>query len=294
MQRTESPFLDVLVKVVGPALAAHGFELAEGTSTNRLTYCFVKRLDDTTEAKVRFERPTHGYLPEGWNFRIWLRRYRLPPEDTIPYDGLLDSPLDYVLRFVFKPANPQAIPHRWHANTLAEYELALRDAIKQLEAFGLPWLDDPRSRNPNFIEPRYIDQFRQTVIAIAAPELGKLGYEIQALVPPTWVVFSKTLNPAEFAHIQWQQIASFVGSGWQFVVCLNRSRAFDAFNMLNSNSVILLHQLLWHKFKLPDFDVPDFWWQYSSSQELEAKSREALGYLLRYGIPWIEDADSHL
>ncbi|CAG0933184.1 hypothetical protein TFLX_02956 [Thermoflexales bacterium] len=53
-----------------------------------------------------------------------------------------------------------------------------------------------------------------------------------------------------------------------------------------------LSYVLWFVHGLRDYAVPDYWWVVLDAAYLPAALEEALGYIERYGIPWLEEAQA--
>jgi len=116
---------------------------------------FQKHLFDDVYGYVQFQlgrwTPTPpGMPPIPMSFNIILIRNIGDEPDTIPRENqyYLQMPLSYLLWMVFNVHKYGHEYHEWKYLTTEELEAQLQMATDDLVLYGIPWLEDLKSRNP--------------------------------------------------------------------------------------------------------------------------------------------------
>jgi hypothetical protein len=153
-------FKQNLKKVVAPRLQPLGYDLMEmPQSTGVGTFFFRKHLFEDIFGFVSFDLRRWHPAPPGAvlsprSFRVSLLRNRgEQPKlghgsgESI-YQNWLDMSLSYLLWTVLAVKVYSGPYHEWKFLTSDELEAQLQDAVGKLLQHGIPWLEDPVSKNP--------------------------------------------------------------------------------------------------------------------------------------------------
>jgi hypothetical protein len=293
-RRRGEAFEAAISRIVAPRLHEVGYEPAESEPERKgLSLAFEKPLPDGAIAGIRFDRRSADGRPVGYGFTVWLRRWRLSGTGE-GYEDYLDSPLDFVLRVFFA----LEVENSWWApRDATDRATSLSQALTLLEKYGIPWLEDPQSRNPGYIHPERRIEFRVTVSRVVSGALGPLGYAPTSEDLPMWVSFRKQLPEKRYAHVQFNQLSIPTRDSLAFTVHLVRNQSLyghglDPVTMKLYEVSNSLTNVLWTDYGMREYPSNTYVWEYKDPAELERQLEDATDKLVRYGIEWVETSES--
>lgn len=286
-------FKEALLKFAAPRLGAAGYEYDDALRDRDLMYGFRKHLGDDIHAIIFFERRQYEERPVGYGFTVSLVRCKTtnPAQwyrGDYDYEGFLNWRLPAVLWFVYGLGNIYSYnDHWWTPAREEEIEAQFADALDKLERYGIPWLEDPKSRIPGIPDAK-LAEFREALLKIVSPELQRFGYRaMDCEVYPfcfarkvfddltAFIVFELGGSPPDFERLQ-------------FDVVLFRNRGdeprYDLYQGYEGALYRSLGGLLWIKCGL---QIGHFW-EYSGQEELEKQLRDVVEKIKNHAIPWLE------
>ncbi len=141
-------------------------------------------------------------------------------------------------------------------------------------------------------EPKLNPDFEKTLLEAAAPRLERLGYDYDAQLRLGNELFGfrKELGEDVHAIIQFSYRCDTARN--EFTINLISARSHEFHPRVHGGYPgargARLSYVLWFVHHLRDYAVPDYWWAVWDDMYLPAAIEEALGYLERYGVPWLE------
>jgi len=290
-------FKEALSKFAAPRLRAAGYEYDDALRDRDLMYGFRKPLGDDVHAIIFFQRQQYEERPVGHGFTVNLVRCKTPNPAQWHrggYEGFLNERLPAVLWFVHGLRIYPYSDHWWTPAKEEEIEAQLADALDKLERYGIPWLEDPKSRIPGMPEVR-LAEFREALLKIASPELQQFGYRAidcedypfcfgrEVFDLTAFIVFVLGGNPPDFERLV-------------FHVMLFRNKGSEPSCDIYQGYEGALYQslgvLLWKRAGLRIGPYRYIDWEYSSQKELERQLKDAVEKIKDYAIPWLEDPAS--
>lgn len=283
-------FKEALLNFAAPRLRAAGYEYDDALRDRDLMYGFRKHLGDDIYAIIFFERHQYEERPVGHGFTVSLVRCKT----TNPaqwyrgsYEGFLNWRLPAVLWFIYGLRIYPYSDHWWTPAKEEEIKAQFADALDKLEGYGIPWLEDPKSRIPEMPEAR-LAEFREALSKIVFPEVQQFGYQaVDCEDYPfcfgrkvfddltAFIVFVLGGSPPDFERLM-------------FDVRLFRNRGneprYDLYQGYEGALYQSLGGLLWIKRGL---QVGHFW-EYSGQEELEKQLKDVVEKIKGYAIPWLE------
>jgi hypothetical protein len=318
-------FEQILKKVAAPRLKPLGYEYDARLQDRDNLFGFSKKLDEDIYTIVAFQRHQCEEAAWGWGFCVNLTRSKTQdPAEWYQgqYSGYIYTQLSYLLWAGYNLSIYPKSDYWWEAATADEFEMQLLDALDKIEQYGIPWLENPQSKNPDHRDITRWDEFGEVLQNIVAPELELAGYEIRKYTRAKGRLhsyFAKQLLDNLNAFIVFQQIQSIDRHPrFSFDVLLFRKEASDPFSgsrgylelqsplgkfLWTVHSVLIYPpELIEWKMALQEKNgeltpvqapAPRFFkWEYDSREELEEQLKNALDKLKQYGIPWLEDLES--
>ena len=134
--------------------------------------------------------------------------------------------------------------------------------------------------------------FEKTLLETAAPRLKRLGYDYDARLRlgDELFGFRKELGEDVQAIIQFNYRCDPARNEFTINLISVRSSEIQPrmYGGYPGARGARLSYVLWFVHHLRDYAVPDYWWAVLDVEYLPAAVEEALGYLERYGVPWLE------
>lgn len=289
-------FKKALLDFVAPRLRAIGYEYDDALRDRELVYGFWKHLGDDIHALILFERQQYEERPVGHGFTISLVRCKTTDlaqwhRSGYDYEGFLDWRLPIVLSLVYGLGSAHSYDdHWWIPAKEEEIEAQFADALDKLERYGIPWLEDPKSKIPGIPDTR-LTEFREALLRIVSPELQQSGYR----------AMDCEANPFYFGRKVSDDLTAFIvfelggdpGYGrLVFNVLLSRNRGSEPRYGLYQGCAGALYEslgvLLWKKAGLRIGPYRYVSWEYSRQEELEEQLKDAIEKIKDYAIPWLE------
>ena len=287
----------LLLSEVAPRLFTLGYEYDPNLRLGDELSGFRKPLGDGVQAIIQFQRRTAAD-----EFTINLLRVKTTDLQTRVYDGYTGSGgarLSYVLWFVHN-VRLYRVPDYWWLVTSA----ALRDAAEKTAQYGVPWIEDQHAPTPWEMPLHHGAEFAAAVKTIVAPELERLGYQLEqralaGKVP--YLYFSKSLADGTFASIEMQSIYSLDPGEFNFDVRLQRrpdrnplapEKGLD--HQARHASLAQLSCQARGVAALLTMTVAEaktLLWHYADRAELDAQLLDARQQIVAIGIPWLEQQD---
>ena len=294
-------FEAALLHVVAPRLQPLGYAYAAPLRVADELFGFRKLLDQATQVVIQFQRHADPTLD-----RFTVNVLRVPAADTHPRSygdaQTRAARLGYVLWFVHGLRNYPVSDYWWTASDGAQREAALRDALEQIERYGVPWAEAADAPRPWEMPLSRADEFGEAVQVVMAHAMAQLGYRpgLQFLTGNLpYCYFSKVLPDGTVALIELQAIYSLDPEEFIFDVRLQR-RADDDPLAFDGNyghwRSISLAQLAWQTRggaplgELSLADVQTLFWRYRDRAELDAQLCDALEQIKHLGCAWAEQA----
>lgn len=323
----EAHFERILKNVAEPRFKPLGYEYDTRLKDRDILFGFSKRLGEQVYAIIEFQRHQCEEAPWGWGFRVNLIRSKTQNPTKWyqgQYSGYIYTSLSYLLWVEYNLRIYPKPDHWWEAATANEFETQLLDALDKIEQYGIPWLEDRQSKNPDYRDTIHWDEFEEALQNIVAPELELAGYKIREYARTKKRLhsyFTKHLWDNLNAFVVFQQIQSIDRpSQFSFDVLLFRKKTSDPFGInqsyLEEDLQVPLGRFLWAAYgvliyppelvewktvfreesgKLIPIREPAprfFKWECASRKELERRLKDALEKVKQYGIPWLEDPES--
>lgn len=157
-------FREALLDTVLPELELSGYEAREDPREKILHPYLAKSLEDGMNAFVVFVQGERRMI-QHWErsdshhsfffeVRLFRKNRESPLDDIIDYTGeshvdWLDTTLSKLLWHTYGLCDYQSESVQWEYSSREELEEQLRDAVDKIKQYGIPWLEDPESRNPN-------------------------------------------------------------------------------------------------------------------------------------------------
>jgi hypothetical protein len=138
-----------------------------------------------------------------------------------------------------------------------------------------------------------MDEYLQVIDRVVAPSLAEQGYlyDPSNSEEPVLLKFQKSLAADVISAIEFQRHTyEEETEGFDFRVNLHRSNLKDP--SYEGSLSGQLFQVLRYVYQLEDAGDDNHWFVVHEPTDFEVKLNEALDYLQRYGIPWLEDPDS--
>lgn len=154
-------FRQALRRVVASALEPRGYRLIDepegykGVVGGVYMMFFQKRLWEDTYGSIGFRvlplymEPQEAKL---WRqaFGVVMYRHRGTVPQPPDFEGNnIDVSLAYLMWTILDVKVYGSGHHEWGFSTEEELEDALQDAVENLVAYGLPWLEDPSTQDPH-------------------------------------------------------------------------------------------------------------------------------------------------
>lgn len=297
-RQSTNTFQHALAEHVEPVLVRYGYNLA-GTPTHE-SATFVKRLPQRATAEIGVYCGSDN--PEALvSFSAMLVRRKLTRRSQSAYDGGLAVQLDGLLQSLNVPEAAQSsYIQRHHSAATVNYAVGLAELVRLIVRYGLPWLEDPATRQPGFIPLITRKEFRACVLELAGPVLEPLGYTQLARQLDAGVFFRKQLPRGRFAHIFWQISWNIIADTPEFQILLVRNRGRQALRFRRSTSPGRLTIYLPELYETLTNLLPPKWqrrltfgyttaWRFKSMAQLRRAVSDAVTGLTVYGSPWLED-----
>jgi len=151
-------FKRTLLKVASPSLQSLGYEFVELPEWAGVgSFFFRKHLGNNVYAFISFDllrwHPSSSgaeSMPRRFRVTLWRNIGDQPKlgygDDS--YEGWLNVPLSYLLWAMLGIKVYPSQYYQWEFFTSENLEVQLRDAVEKLVQYGIPWLENPASRNP--------------------------------------------------------------------------------------------------------------------------------------------------
>ncbi len=285
-------FAGLLQQTAGIRLQSLGYAYDARLRLDDELFGFSKSLGDDVYAIVQFQRHAHATTND---FTINLLRVKATELEPRIFDGddhARGARLSHVLWFIHN-LRIYSQPDHWWAAT------EIDDALDQLITYGLPWLAEVDAPKPWEMPAHNGAEFVAAVQAVAAPELGALGFrsKVQTLAGQfSYPYFVKPLSGGNFALIEFQSAYSLTPDQFQFDVRLQHKSTNDPLDFSGQYRewrAVSLGQLVWqaqHVGEVPATieDVQSLLWRYADRGELADQLRRVISHVTQIALPWFE------
>lgn len=290
-------FEQLLKKHAAPALLANGYLFSAGPKANPIAFDFRKNLTADVKTVIRFQRHQIDNRPGGYGFTVELMRGKTL--DFVHWEqeeSGLSVRLGHLLWYHFNLRVDDQPLQWWEAANPDGLIENIQDVIDKLVAYGIPWLEDPRSRNPWSIPEQFVQQFRKIQRDIARPQLEQVGYGFRSAPGNLSPFFLKALANDLYAIIQFELYYLLDDPRLEFGVILSRKATNSPYiytserqeASLNTTLDLLLRVKT--GIRINASRATNF--NYTSAEQLAARMQEAIELIKQYAIPWLEDLSS--
>jgi hypothetical protein len=286
-------FEKALINYVKPYMEAQGYHYNIGLREKDILYGFSKELDESIRTIVQFQRKQEDERASGLGFTVNLIRQKEDQYgDKVPYDGYLWARLGEVLWFVYNQSIYPSYNQWWISESIDDIEDMFFDVVKRLEQYGIPWLEDPNSKQIGDISAYNKEQFQQVIISVVSPPLEKLGYR-RIIRQDRSSYYVKELPFGMYTFIEFSQNTHIDRPGLGFDVILQRKSIDNPDNFSQGQDLYGTLSLIMNvALKIDRFPFPNFTWEYKDRKDLVKKVKEVLNDLHLHAIPWLENPDS--
>jgi hypothetical protein len=295
-------FEALLLEVAAPRLARAGYRYDPRLRLEDELYGFRKGLGDEVQAIVQFRHRAEAAQNDFTINLFTTRSGEIHPRLYGGYPEARGARLSYVMWFVHGLRDYAVPDYWWVVPDAAYFPAALEEALGHVLRYGIPWLEEAQARKPWEMPVQRAGEFAEAVQAVMAPELGRLGYQLeqQSLSGDLpYCYFRKLLPDGACALIELQAIYSLDPSEFNFDVRLQRKSDSDPLTFNGDYRhwrSISLAQLVWQARdsapldRLSVSEVKSLFWHYRDRAELDAQLLDALDQIKRLGCAWIEQA----
>jgi hypothetical protein len=278
-------------------LRALGYEYDDALRDRNIIYGFHRYLGNDVRAIILFQRHQYEADAVGYKFTVELVRCKtanIGQWHQGIYEDSIGARLGHVLWFVYSLRIYAEYDQWWTPTDAQECTAAFTDVLDKLERYGIPWLEDPQSRNIGEPPARDWDRFREALQRIASPELEMLGFEAKEdSRRKSHPYFVKKIQGNLHVFVVFSQRQRPDSPQLAFDVLLFRKETTDPFGEYRGNWLqATLGELLWNTYGLRIYPSEFAEWEYGSREELEEQLKAVLDTVKKYAIPWLEDLGS--
>jgi hypothetical protein len=286
-------FKQALEKIVSPRLAVLGYELDDSLQDRNLMFAYSKQLGNSRQAVIQFQREQHEERAYGSGFTVNLIRNNL--EDPRPgrsHEVELWSRIGEILWFVYDLRLYPSQDKWWVPTKTESFEDVLIDAVDQLEAYGIPWLEDPESTPLGEIPLIFREEFIAAQENAITGRFEQLGYGFLHRENSVGSYYVKELPNGIYAFVEFRQIYDLRTEELGFDVICKRKHGANPDELSGQDLYGTLGLILNFVFDLQSDVSPIITWRYRTQDELEKKLIEVMEDVEQYVIPWLEDPES--